>query len=224
VSLLRCRRSVSVTTDAPPVGRRHGASQGSATQSTRAAELLPRRPSTPRSTSGVVDGQRHVNMASRPWIARHNPPLTCSFSVGLTGFEPATPLTPSHIQGVRQGSRKCCSRRSADRGVRRRPVRFATVPSALLYRLLYCSPAPGRVGRAGCWPGSRLSALIITNGLRAAASSPTDGHCTPSRRVGHPEEPHRALRRISRVPAVANPRQPDPTRIPIVRHDNPLRG
>jgi len=64
-------------------------------------------------------------------------------------------LTPSHVRGVRQGPRKRCSRRSAACGVRRRSSPFAAVPSALLYRLLYCCPASARVGQVQSSPAMR---------------------------------------------------------------------
>jgi hypothetical protein len=60
---------------------------------------------------------------------------------------PATvdPFTASHVRGVRHGSRILSWPRSTGCDIRRGPVRFATVRSPLLYRLLYFSPALRRV-------------------------------------------------------------------------------
>ena len=85
------------------------------------------------------------------------------------------PLTPSHVRGVRQGPRRCCSRRSAACSVRRRSSPFAAVPSALLYRLLYCSPASARVGRCSRPPRCEGTASggSASGWLRPSAVAPS---------------------------------------------------
>jgi hypothetical protein len=60
--------------------------------------------------------------------------------------------------------------RSAACGGRRRPVRFTAVRSALLYRLLYSSPAPGRVDGPASRPESRDAAAQEDARLRRRAT------------------------------------------------------
>src|SRR3954470_6745983 len=93
--------------------------------------------------------------------------------------------------------------------MRRRSERVA-VPVAVLL-----PPGPGvlsgpAAGRAlGCRHLMPPTGCSPRRPRRPTATAP------PSRRVGQLEGPHRALRRSSRVPAVANPRQPIPREFPL---------
>jgi len=98
------------------------------------------------------------------------------------------------------------------------------VYSLVAIGLLALGVVHGGVGiePAGCWPGSRLSPLDATDGLLAAASSPTDGHRTPEPPLGTAWRT--APNASSQLPSAGSgePSSADPARVPVVRHYNPL--
>jgi hypothetical protein len=108
----------------------------------------PHRSSRRRSSTHVTNGSAHRDRAGRTHTTRRPPDWQTAPS-GRTDrkVSPATvdPFTASHVRGVRHGSRILRWPRSTGCDIRRGPVRFATVRSPLLYRLLYFSPALRRV-------------------------------------------------------------------------------
>jgi hypothetical protein len=118
--------------------------------------------------------RRPLDQVSRAQEAGHpksdDPPLTCGFSVGLTGLEPATPC-PQPRAAVRGRPPPCCFRRSQGRDVRGRPPRSVLVRTVLLYRLLcgrhrgFADAGAGRGHRQDCPPPSRAIARTTADGL-----------------------------------------------------------